>query len=82
MDVVNDDELNRLLDAPITVVFNLDTGDYGPVFSLPPREAVIAAHAQSLGDWNTWDYERCWGHMAVVGDTVVTCGSFTAMLEQ
>jgi hypothetical protein len=44
----------------MTTVFNLRTYNE-QVFSLPPREAVIAAYAQSLGDWNTWEYEQKYG---------------------
>lgn len=60
-------------------VFDLDAGTWGPVYVTDdPRLAVICAHAQSLGDWNTWDYETAWGHLVVETDLVVTCGSFTA----
>ena len=38
----------------ITVV-NLATGEQ-KLYTCPPLDAVIAAHAQSLGDFNTWDY--------------------------
>lgn len=63
-------------------VFNLATGRYGPSFTLDARESVIAAHAQSLGDWNTWDYEKNYGDQVVEFETasgcpVVRCGDFT-----
>jgi len=32
-----------------------------------PREAVIAAYAQSRGDWNTWDYHKNYDHLVEVG---------------
>ena len=36
-------------------------------YSCSPREAVIAAYAQSKGDWNTWEYEEKYG--ALVHET-------------
>lgn len=63
----------------MTRVFDLDAGEYVGTYSAPPREAVIAAHAQSLGDWNTWDYERAWGHLVHEGQHTVTCGSMSAV---
>lgn len=61
-------------------VFNLDTDEYVGVYTCSPREAVIAAHAQSVGsgDFNTWDYERAWGHLVTETEHVVTCGSMSA----
>ena len=48
-----------------TTVVNLDT-DEEIVYTIEPREAVIAAYAQSQGDWNTWDYEVNYGHLVKV----------------
>lgn len=62
--------------------FNLRTGDWGPTYSVAPRMAVICAHAQSLGDWNTWDYEKNYGHLVHTGRETVWCGNFSARLEQ
>lgn len=58
-------------------VFDLDKGEYVETYACSPRTAVLAAHAQSIGDWNTWDYERVWGHLVRESDRVVMCGSFT-----
>lgn len=61
----------------MTVVTNLRTGEER-TYSLPPREAVQAAHRQSLGDWNTWSY----GDFAVVveeGERTVACGDWAAL---
>ncbi len=33
----------------------------GLEFSTDPREAVMAAYAQELGDFNTWHYEAKYG---------------------
>jgi hypothetical protein len=37
--------------------FNLATQERRQ-YTLTPRQAVIAAYAQSLGDMNTWDYGK------------------------
>ena len=57
--------------------FNLARNKNAGIFTCTPREAVIASHAQSLGDWNTWDYEECYGALVVESDTHVTCGDYT-----
>ena len=43
---------------------NLYSGDYA-LYSLSPREAVIAYYAQNRDDFNTWDYEKRYGSLAV-----------------
>ena len=48
-------------------------------FSLPPEEAVIAAHAQSIGDNNTWNYAG--KYKAKKGKYGWTCGDFWAAGE-
>jgi hypothetical protein len=61
-------------------VFNLATYDE-QTFSCSPREAVIAAYAQSLGDFNTWDYEERYGKLVRYSGTnnrTVSCGDFAA----
>ena len=62
----------------MTTTFNLATGEPGPTYNLRPREAVIAAHAQSLGDWSTWAYDATYGDGVVMGFTTIRCGDFTA----
>lgn len=32
------------------------------VYTLPPREAVLAAFALSMGDANSWNWEKRWNH--------------------
>ena len=54
-------------------------------YSLPPREAVIAAYAQSKGDWNTWDYEKKYAHLvrfSGTNDRTVSCGDFAAVMAE
>lgn len=59
--------------------FNFATDADGPAYAgITPREAVMAAHAQAHGDWNTWDYEGHYGFLVVETETVVRCGDFTA----
>jgi hypothetical protein len=65
----------------VTRTFNLATGDWAGEYSCSPRDAVIAAHAQSSGDFNTWDYETRYGHLVNQGAETVWCGSFSARLE-
>lgn len=59
-------------------VFDLDADAYVGTWGCEPRDAVIAAHAQKVGDWNTWDYEVKWGHLVTETADMVTCGSMTA----
>ena len=61
----------------VTVVMNLATGKK-QVYSCNPRRAVIAAHAQSRNDWNTWQYEGRYGHLVQSGQHVVICGDWSA----
>lgn len=46
---------------------------------ITPREAVIAAYAQSLGDWNTWDYDTRYRHLVRInkGSRTIACGKDT-----
>lgn len=46
--------------------------------TLTPEQAVIAAYAQSLGDFNTWDYEKRYAHLVETGKHTVLCGDFSA----
>lgn len=62
----------------MTEVLDLNTGKT-TTFSCSPEEAVIAAHAQSLGDMNTWDYAEKYGDEIVHGDHTIACGDFTAV---
>ena len=43
----------------VTNLATLQTAEY----SCSPEEAVIAAHAQQHGDFNTWEYRSRYGGM-------------------
>lgn len=52
------------LETGVVMATVIHLGTYNELeFSCSPRQAVIAAYAQSRGDWNTWDYEQKYGHM-------------------
>ncbi len=59
----------------VTNLETLETQGY----TCSPEEAVIAAHAQSLKDWNTWDYAKRYGRLVYRVGSHVTCGDFTAV---
>jgi len=66
------------LPAPVvSVVMNLATGKK-QAYDTDPRKAVIAAHAQSLNDWNSWQYEQRYGRLVQTTQHVVTCGDWSA----
>jgi hypothetical protein len=66
-----------------TVVLNLGTsGHEEQIYSCPPREAVIAAYAQSRRDFNTWDYEQRYGSLVEEGHVTVMCGDFAAWKDE
>jgi len=58
-------------------VINLCTQEE-QIYTCSPREAVIAAYAQNLNDWNTWDYEQRYGKFVVEGNLTVACDDFCA----
>lgn len=62
----------------MTEVLDLNTGET-TTFSCSPEEAVIAAHAQSLGDKNTWDYAEKYEDKVVYGKHTIACGDFAAV---
>jgi hypothetical protein len=57
----------------ITDVMNLMTGEV-QTYTCSPEEAVIAAYAQSLGDWNTWDYNEKYKDKVEYAQFSVACG--------
>lgn len=64
----------------VVEVFNLRTAKYGPTYvGITPRQAVIAAYAQSRGDYNTWDYPHKYDHLVIKGDHCVACGDYSAL---
>lgn len=62
----------------MTEVFNLSAGEFVAVYSCDPLSAVVSAHAQSIGDYNTWDYGK---YPVVVNDETVRCGDMTARIS-
>ena len=62
----------------MTQVVNLDTGDES-FYSCSSLLAVVAAYEQSLGNMNTWTYERL-AKVSASGMTV-SCGPFCALVE-
>lgn len=56
---------------------NLSTGEVR-VYSCLPRQAVMAAYAQERNDWETWNYEKKYGHLIRWGMSHVSCGDWSA----
>ncbi|OGL47319.1 MAG: hypothetical protein A2W05_09765 [Candidatus Schekmanbacteria bacterium RBG_16_38_10] len=48
------------------------------VYTCSPEEAVIAAYAQSTGDFNTWDYDARYSRLLEWGEHCVLCGDFSS----
>jgi len=65
----------------MVTVKNLWEPSYKAIYSCSPKEAVIAAHAQSLGDFNTWDYQK-YGHLVKEGEFTIGCGEFCALTKE
>lgn len=59
-------------------VVNLVSGEER-FYSLEPREAVIAAYAQSLGDNDTWLYEHHYGGFVFEGRFSFGIGSWACV---
>ena len=47
--------INKKLSTP---VFDVGTGKLVALYSLPPKEAVIAAWEQHHKNYNTWEYAK------------------------
>ncbi len=65
-------------------VFNLRTGTWLNStwsISLGGRGAVIAAYAQSKGDYNTADYETKFGSQVTEGNVCFALGDFSAFKD-
>jgi hypothetical protein len=58
-------------------VFNLSDPGQRQVFTCSPEEAVIAAYAQSRGNFNTWTYGQ-YRSLLRYGRISVACGDFVA----
>jgi len=46
------------MEPAIRKTMNLRTGKEITFIGITPSEAVIAAHAQEHGNWNTWEYTQ------------------------
>ena len=57
-------------------VFNLCDNSQ-QYYTCSPKEAVVAAYAQKLGDFNTWDYKK-YNNLIEEGKLVFCCGDFAA----
>jgi len=57
-------------------VMNMATGEIR-TYSLSPEDAVIAAYAQSRGDWSTWNYGK-YRDEVVTGAACVSLGDWGA----
>jgi len=64
----------------MVTVYNLSNDDSSQ-YSCSAIEAVIAAYAQSRGDYNTWDYSHNYSHLVVVAPISVSIGDFSAFRD-
>ena len=69
-------------------VLNLRTNDIS-YFSCEPIDAVMAAHAQSKGDWNTWDYAKKYRSIVEIqhsqrggAHATIMCGDFATIVRE
>lgn len=65
--------------TPIDVL-TLSTGEIQTFVGITPREAVIAAHAQANGDFNTWDYAK-YEESVLESSLCVTVGNHSAFKD-
>ena len=64
----------------MVTVMNLRTGDTQG-YTCTPREAVVAAFAQSHKDWNTWQYKDRYDAYVVEGEMTIACADFCAFKD-
>jgi hypothetical protein len=50
-------------------------------YTCEPKEAVICAYAQSLNDWNTWNYSSRYNHLVKEGKYTWLCGDFSVFKD-
>lgn len=62
----------------MTLVTNLAEPTKTRDYSLDARQAVIAAYAQSLGDYKTWEYKQ-YDSLVTEGVHTFCCGDWCAM---
>jgi hypothetical protein len=51
------------------------------VYTCAPKEAVVAAYAQSKKDWNTWDYAKQYNSLVLEGGETFLCGYFSVFKD-
>jgi len=61
-------------------VMNLATTEK-QIYTCTPKQAVIAAHAQSKMDWNTWQYEERYRKLLEYGKHTILCGDFSVFQD-
>ena len=55
------------------------TNNYEAVYTLPPREAVLAAFAlHTMGDPQSWEWRTKYGHLVKKSPQGWVCGNFWA----
>lgn len=50
-------------------------------YTCSPKEAVVCAYAQSLGDYNTWDYDEKHNHLVEEGAYTYLCGDWSVFKD-
>ena len=50
-------------------------------YTCSPKEAVVAAYAQSKNDWSTWEYEKRYNYLLEETANIFLCGGFCALKE-
>lgn len=61
-------------------VMNLSTGKKQN-YTCTPKEAVIAAYAQSKNDFNTWQYKERYGYLLETGKLTFLVGDFSVFQD-
>jgi hypothetical protein len=51
------------------------------IYTCTPKNAVISAYAQSLKDWNTWDYIKRYSYLIEEGEHTFLCGNFSVFKD-
>jgi len=64
----------------VCAVINLITQEQ-QIYTCSPKEAVIAAYAQSINDLNTWDYNKKYSHLLEEGKSSYLCGNFSVFKD-
>ena len=59
----------------LVTVMNMETQER-LYYTCAPKEAVVCAYAQSMDDYNTWDYDKNYNHMIEEGPEIYLCGNF------